>query len=93
MRLGEALEQASFSTLRRIASYHGLVHDDSTTRAELIERIVERLLAPTYLDQQLAGLAEDERAVLVTARGSAGELRGVLIDRDHPGAAEALAER
>jgi hypothetical protein len=93
VRLRDALEQTSVSTLRRIASSHGLVHDDSTTRAELIERIVERLLAPMYLDQQLAGLAEDERAVVVSARGSAGELRGLLIDRDHPGAAEALAER
>ena len=93
MRLREALEQTSSSTLRRVASSHGLVHDDGTTHAELIERIAERLLAPTYLDEQLAALAEDERAVLVAARGSAGELRSLLIDRDHPGAAEALAER
>ena len=93
MRLREALEQTSFSTLRRIASHHGLPHDDGTTRAELVERLGERLLAPTYLDEQVAGLGEDERAVLVSARAGAGELRGLLVDRDHPGAAEALAER
>ncbi len=93
MRLREALEQTSVGTLRRIASQHGLSHDDGTTRAELVERLAERLLAPTYLDEQLVGLGDDERAVLAAARAGAGELRGLLVDRDHPGTAEALAER
>jgi hypothetical protein len=93
VQLREALEQTPFGTLRRIASQHGLPHDDSTTRTELIERIGERLLASTYLDEQVARLVDDERAVLVAARASAGELRGLLIDRDHPGVAEALTDR
>jgi hypothetical protein len=93
VRLREALEQTSFGMLRRIATAHGLPHDDSTTRAELVERLGERLLAPTYLDEQVAGLGDDERAVLVSARAGSGEVRGLLAERDHPGAAEALADR
>src|SRR5205807_3575599 len=79
--------------LRRMASAHGLLFDDGTTRAELVERIVERLLDPTYLQKQLDGLSDDERAALLAARASGGEQRGFLLDRDYPGAAEALVER
>src|SRR5712691_1556170 len=93
MRLAEALEQTAVGALRRIASAHGLLHDDSTTRAELIERLAERLGDPTYLAEQLRGLSPDEQSVLNDARAADGELRGLLVDRDHPGAAEALAER
>jgi hypothetical protein len=91
--LREGLEQSSVGALRRMASAHGLLHDDSTTRAELIERLAERLGDPTYLSEQLRGLSPDEEPVLNEARAADGELRGLLIDRDHPGAAESLAER
>src|SRR5579859_5802518 len=93
MRLAAGLEETSTAALRRMASAHGLLHDDSTTRAELIERIAERLLDPAYLREQIDGLAPDEFAALVATRASGGEQRGFLLDRDHPGAAEALVER
>src|SRR6266852_1211974 len=76
-----------------MASAHGLLHDDGTTRAELIDRLAERLLDQSYLQEQLDGLTEDERAALVAARASGGEQRGFLLDRDHPGAAEGLVDR
>jgi hypothetical protein len=93
VRLVEALEQTPTGALRRVASAHGLAHDDSTTRAELIERIAERLGDPTYLGEQLSALPRGERAVLASARASEGELRGALIDQAAPGVAEDLAER
>jgi hypothetical protein len=93
MRLAEALEQTVVGALRRMASAHGLLYDDSTTRAELIDRLAERLGDATYLAEQVRGLSPDERSVLNEARAADGELRGLLLDRDHPGAAEALAER
>src|SRR5262245_5436013 len=93
MRLADALEQSSTGALRRMASVHALVHDDSTTRVELIDRIGERLRDPSYLGAVLDGLADDERAALLEARATHGELRGLLVDREHPGAADVLAER
>ncbi len=93
MRLKEALEETATGALRRMASAHGLLHDDGTTRAELVDRLAERLLDQAYLQEQLAGLTEDERAALVAARASGGEQRGFLLDRDHPGASEALVDR
>jgi hypothetical protein len=94
MRLGEALDETATAALRHVASAHGLRCDDSTTRTELIERLAERLTDAAYLDEQINGLGPDERAVLDLARAhAAGEVRGLLADRDHPGAAEALVER
>jgi hypothetical protein len=92
--LREGLDLSSTGALRRMASVHGLVHDDATTRGELIERLGARLvLDPTYLEEQLEQLSADERATLLAARASGGELRGLLVERDHPGAGEALIER
>jgi hypothetical protein len=93
VRLAEALEQTATAILRRVASAHGLPHDDGTTRGELIARIAERFGARPWLDNQLHSLNADEREVLVSARASAGELRGLLVDSAHPGAAESLADR
>src|SRR3981189_307247 len=93
MRLAEALEQTAVGALRRMASAAGLPRADSPRRAELIERLAERLGDPTYLAEQLRGLAPDEQSVLNEARAADGELRGLLIARDHPGSAEALADR
>jgi hypothetical protein len=93
MRLAEALEQSATATLRHVADAHGLPHDDSTTRAELIQRIAERLGNRAYLDEQLTHLSPAERDILSSAKTSAGELRGLLVDAEHPGAAEDLAER
>src|SRR5205809_135569 len=93
MRLAEALEQTPTGTLRRIASAHALAHDDGTTRDELIALIGERLIDPTYLSEQLSSLPRDDRSVLASAGASAGELRAFLVDLEHPGAAESLAER
>ena len=93
MLLREGLDLSSTGALRRMASVHGLLHDDATTRGELIERLADRLLDPNYLAEQLDRLADDERATLMAARASGGELRGLLVERDHPGAGEALIER
>ncbi|MDQ6670341.1 MAG: hypothetical protein M3069_06250 [Chloroflexota bacterium] len=94
MLLREGLELSSTGALRRMASAHGLLHDDATTRGELIDRLTERLLVdPTYLQEQLDRLPDGERATLIAARASGGELRGLLVERDHPGAGEALIER
>jgi hypothetical protein len=93
VRLREALEETATGALRRMASVHGLLYDDGTTRAELIERLAERLRDPAYLQEQLDGLTADEGAALRDARASGGEQRGFLLDRDHPGAAEALIDR
>src|SRR5260370_21459876 len=94
MLLREGLALSSTAALRRMASTHGLIHDDATTRGELIERLAERFLGdPTFLADQLERLPEDERATLQAARVSGGELRGLLVERDHPGAGDALVER
>jgi hypothetical protein len=93
MRLGEALELSSTGALRRMAGVHGLVYDDGTTRAELIERLGERLLDSAYVKEVLGALGEHERAALLEAHASGGEVRGLLIDRDFPGAGDALVER
>jgi hypothetical protein len=93
MRLAEALDQSATATLRRVAAAHGLAHDDGTTRDELIARIAERLGERAYLEERVRGLSEIERSVLASARSSSGELRGLLVDSQHPGTAEDLAER
>src|SRR5579864_195439 len=93
MRLAEALEQSPTATLRRVASAHGLAHHDGTTRDELISVLTSRLGDRVYLQERLNGLSDDERAVLASAHASAGELRGLLVDADHPGIAEDLAEQ
>src|SRR5690242_4071400 len=90
MRLRDALEQSPTAALRRTAAVHGLAHDDGTTRAELIDRIAERLGDTQYLLQQLRPA---EQELLASARTSGGELRGLLVDAEQPGAAEDLAER
>jgi hypothetical protein len=93
MRLAEALAETATPTLRRVAAAHGLPLDDGTTRDELLARIADRLSDAAYLDEQLRGLSDDERAVLASARASAGELRGLLVDSEHPGTTEELADR
>jgi len=93
LRLAEALDESATATLRRVAGAHGLAHDDGTTRDELIARITERFGDRSYVEAQLGGLSEGERSVLASARSSAGELRGLLVDSEHPGAAEDLADR
>ncbi len=93
MRLAEALHETATATLRRVAVTHALAVDDGTTRDELIERIADRLGDRAYLDEQLRGLTDDERSVLASARWSAGELRGLLVDSEYPGTAEELADR
>lgn len=93
MRLAEALEQSATATLRRLADAHGLGHDESATRDELIARLKERLGDARYLEEQLSSLTAEERAILASAHPSGGELRGLLVDAEHPGAAETLADR
>ncbi|MGI9146505.1 MAG: hypothetical protein ACR2IK_08190 [Chloroflexota bacterium] len=94
MLLREGLELSSTGALRRMASVHGLVLDEATTRGELIERVAERLLVDlTYLRDQIERMSDDERATLIAARASGGDLRGLLVERDHPGAGDALIER
>ncbi len=93
MRLRDALDETATGVLRRIAASHGLPEDEATTRTELIDRLEERLADRVYLAELIDSLAEDERAALLAARASGGEMRGLLIDRDQPGAAAALADR
>ncbi len=93
MRVRDALEELATGALRRIAAAHDLPVDDAPTRAELIERLVERLGDTAYLRELISSLAPDEQAALMAARASGGEVRGFLLDRDQPGAAAALVER
>jgi hypothetical protein len=79
--------------LRRVADAHGLAHDDATTRAELIQRIAERLTEPAYLREHLRTLSRSERDILASAHASGGELRTLLVDAEQPGAAEDLVTR
>jgi hypothetical protein len=93
VRTGSALEALATGALRRIAAAHGLAVDDGTTRADLVDRLLERLSSTRYLSDFIASLPRDEQEALRAARASNGEIRGFLLDRDHPGAAEALVER
>jgi hypothetical protein len=93
VRLTQALEQSPLATLRRVASAHGLAHDDASTREELIAALAERLGDSRYLQEQLSALNADERDVLAGARTSGGELRNLLVEAEQPGAADALAAR
>jgi ATP-binding cassette subfamily C protein len=56
MLLREALDQSATGALRRLAAAHGLAVDEATTRAELIERLLERLADPAYLAEQIEAL-------------------------------------
>ena len=71
MRLAEALEDTATGALRRMASAHGLLSDDATTRAELIERLGERLLDPTYLDRAARRRCPTTNAPCCTPRAPA----------------------
>jgi hypothetical protein len=93
VRVRDALDELATSALRRVASSHGLAVDDATTRAELVERITDRLSDPVYVTELIDTLAADERAALSAARAGGGEIRGPLLDRDQPGAATPLVER
>lgn len=93
MRLSEALDQSPTATLRRVASAHGLAHDDTLTRDELIAALVDRFADHAYLVERVDHLTDEERAILAAAHASAGELRGLLLDAEHPGIAEDLADR
>src|SRR5205085_2120594 len=93
MRLRDALDQSATGALRRMAAAHGLPHDEAATRAELLERLVDRLGNPAYLEEQLAVLRQPEHDALKAARASGGEIRGFLIERDAPGVASTLVER
>jgi len=75
-----------------VAGSHGLAYDDGTTRDELIGGIEERFGDRAHLEEQLGGLSDEQRSVLASARASGGELRGLLVDSEHPGAAETLAD-
>jgi hypothetical protein len=88
-----ALDDVPNAALRRMAAAHGLPVDDATTRQELVDRLAERLSDAVYVAELVASLAGDERQALLTARASGGETRGLLIDRDQPGAAAGLVER
>ena len=92
MRLAEALDQSPTSTLRRVASAHGLAHDDTTTRDELIAGLSERFADRAYITELLNALTHEERDVLASAHASYGELRAQIVDGDHPGMAEDLAD-
>jgi hypothetical protein len=93
MRVADALDETATSTLRRVAAAHSLPVDDSTTRQELIQRICERFSDSAYLRGQVEALTSDQREILASAYASSGELRGLLVDSEHPGAAEDLADR
>src|SRR5262245_60185186 len=93
MRMREALDQLATAALRRVAAVHGLPHAEATTRSELADRLVERLSDSSYLDEELTRLDDGQRAALVAMRSNDGEMRGFLIERDYPGAADALIER
>ena len=88
----EALDQTATAGLRRIAAAHNLPHDDAATRAELIEAIEARLLDPSFVQDLLARLDDNERQALLAIRASGGEIRGFLLDRDTPGAGDVLSE-
>src|SRR5919204_1627588 len=93
MQLRQALEEVSTGALRRIAATHGLPADEATIRAELIERIAERLLDPVYIQEQLDGLAEPQRHALEQARAASGEIRGFVLERLGPDVAAELLDR
>ena len=54
----EALDELATSALRRIATSHGLAVDDATTRAELVERITDRLSDTVYVAELIDNLAQ-----------------------------------
>ena len=54
MRVAEGLDQLATSALRALAAAHALPVDEATTRAELLERLTERLTDPAYLSEQHA---------------------------------------
>jgi hypothetical protein len=93
VRVSEALAELATGALRRIALSHALATDEAITRAQLIDRLAERLADPFYLRELIGALSPDEHAALVAARAAGGEVRGFLLDRDQPGAAAALVDR
>ncbi|HYY89455.1 MAG TPA: hypothetical protein VFA49_11720, partial [Chloroflexota bacterium] len=90
MRLRKALDETATSGLHRIAEAHGLPTDEATTRAELVERLLERLSARSHLVELIEALPETERAALDEVRAAGGQARGFLLEKRHPGACERL---
>jgi hypothetical protein len=93
VRVREALAELATGALRRIALSHALSTDEATTRAQLTDRLAERLSEPAYLRELIGALTPDEHAALLATRAAGGEVRGFLLDRDQPGAAAALVDR
>src|SRR5207253_37296 len=59
----------------------------------LVERLADRLADADYLADLLRGLSPDEQAILLEARRAGGELRGLLVERNHPAEADTLVDR
>lgn len=93
MRVAEGLDQLATSALRALAAAHALPVDEATTRAELLERLTERLTDPAYLSEQIAGRPEAEQDVLLAVRAAGGQSRGFLLERKHAGVLRDLVDR
>jgi hypothetical protein len=62
---------------------HQLPADDGSTRAELVERLVQHLSDPEHLVQVLQALTDAQRRALMEVGAAGGQTRGFLLARKH----------
>src|SRR5712691_9941456 len=81
MNYRACLDQCSLALLRQIAVAHGVALPELPARAEVVRVVLERLLAPGYLDSVTANLAAEQREPLVLVAAEGGEIRGFVLER------------
>jgi hypothetical protein len=81
MELRACLDQCALGLLRRIAAAHEVPLAEPPARAEAVQQLLDRLLAPGYFEQCLTRLDQDERRALELVASDGGQLRGFVLER------------
>jgi hypothetical protein len=81
VELRDCLDQCSLGVLRQIAAAHDVSVAEPPARAEIVQALSERLLAPGYLKRLVRDLRDDERQALELVAADGGQLRGFVLER------------
>src|ERR671931_2858639 len=97
MNLRDCLDQCALTLLRQIAERHGVPLPDPPARAEVIRVLLERLLAPGYLEAIVGRLSDEQRRALGLVAAEGGQIRGFVLgrrlrQRAGPAASEEVAQ-
>ena len=81
MNLRTCLDQCSFGLLRQIAAVHEVALSEPPARAEVVHALLERLLAPGYLQQFFEKRPPEEQRALALVAHDGGQSRGFVLER------------